>query len=108
MAGDHGDHLKVTYASLDAAADDLDREARELRADLAKVMGVVKKICDGWDGMSNENYLRVQKMWNAKADDLERRLTSIAGAVRMASGDYRATDKKAAGLFDLDDMFMKR
>ncbi|MEU2724819.1 WXG100 family type VII secretion target [Streptomyces smyrnaeus] len=99
MSANHGDHLKVTYASLDDAADAIMREAKHLRQDLEKLQRKIRSVSSLWEGEAHQAYLKVQHQWDVKADDLQNRLLSIAGEVRIASGNYNATDIKASKMF---------
>jgi 6 kDa early secretory antigenic target len=91
--------LKVTYSSLEEAANDIQTQAGLLRADLEDIQQEVKKVADVWKGEAHDAYTQVQHTWDAKANDIQNLLINIAAEIRMASGDYSATDKKAAGMF---------
>ncbi|GAB2821431.1 WXG100 family type VII secretion target [Streptomyces sp. NPDC054796] len=91
--------LVVTYGSLEQAAASIQQQGNQLRGDLEEIQGWVRQVADVWQGEAKEAYDRVQHTWDQKADHLHNVLLSIAAEVRVASGDYSATDKKAAQMF---------
>jgi WXG100 family type VII secretion target len=94
-----GDEIAVTYASLEEAAATIDRQAGKLRGDLEDIRQAVSRVSANWEGEAQTQYNTMQHQWNQKADHVESILRSIATKVRTASGDYAATDKRAAGQF---------
>ncbi|MEU3191977.1 WXG100 family type VII secretion target [Streptomyces sp. NPDC006992] len=100
MGYNNGDHLKVTYSSLDAAADAIMKEAKQLRADMERVQQKVRSVSEIWEGEGQKAYQQAQHGWDQKADDIQNRLLAIAAEVRQASGTYLAGDKRAAAMFD--------
>lgn len=99
MGANNGDHLKVNYGSLEEAAAAITTEATNLRLDMEKVQAKIRSVSEIWDGDAKEAYSQAQVAWDQKADDLQNRLLSIAGEVRVASGNYSATDLKASRMF---------
>lgn len=99
MGANHGDHLKVNYGSLEEAANAIMTEAKHLRVDMEKVQAKIRSVSEIWDGEAHQAYSQAQVAWDQKADDLQNRLLSIAGEVRVASGNYSATDLRAAKMF---------
>ncbi|MET7641761.1 WXG100 family type VII secretion target [Streptomyces sp. NPDC005438] len=91
--------LTVTYSSLEEAAQQIQTEAKHLRKDLEDIQAAIRQVDDVWEGEAKTVYRQVQHTWDLKADHLQNVLLSIAAELKVASGDYRATDKKAAGLF---------
>ncbi|MFI8854347.1 WXG100 family type VII secretion target [Streptomyces sp. NPDC053499] len=100
MGYNNGDHLKVTYSSLEAAADAIMKEAKNLRADMERVQQKVRSVSEIWEGEGQQAYQRAQHGWDQKADDIQNRLLAIAAEVRQAGGQYRKVDKRAAAMFD--------
>lgn len=101
MASGDPSQLVVNYGSLDKAASDIEAAAKRLRGDLERVQQEVKKVAQTWEGEAQTAYMRVHVTWDQKADSLERTLNQIAAKVRQASGEYLASDRKAAGRFDI-------
>lgn len=91
--------LTVTYDSLDEAAASIQSAAEKLRRQLEDVQAAVRKVADVWEGDAKQVYDQVQHTWDQRADNLQNVLLSIAAEVKVASGDYRASDKKAASFF---------
>ena len=57
------------------------------------------RVSANWEGEAQTQYNTMQHQWNQKADHVQNILGDIANKVRRASGDYHATDKRAAGNF---------
>lgn len=91
--------MKVTYAALESAADDIQTQAKALRADLEEIQQAVKSVSEVWEGEAKQTYDQAQHTWDQKADHMQNLLMNIAAEIRVASGDYSATDQKAAGMF---------
>ncbi|MBU7600558.1 WXG100 family type VII secretion target [Streptomyces sp. XM4193] len=100
MASDPS-QLVVNYGSLEKAAADIESAAKRLRGDLERVQQEVKKVAQTWEGEAQSAYMRVHVTWDQRADSMERTLMQIASKVRQASGEYQASDRKAAGRFDI-------
>lgn len=94
-----GDEIAVRYSSLEEAASNIDRQAGRLRGDLEDIRQAVQRVSANWEGEAQTQYNTMQQKWNQKADHIHNILSDIANKVRRASGDYSATDKKAAGQF---------
>ncbi|GEB53902.1 MULTISPECIES: WXG100 family type VII secretion target [Streptomyces] len=99
MGANDGDHLKVRYSSLEAAASAITTEANQLRADLDAVQAKIRSALEVWAGDAQEAYDTVQRAWDAKANDLQNRLIVIANEVRNSSDHYSGTDRRAAKFF---------
>ncbi|UNZ17058.1 WXG100 family type VII secretion target [Streptomyces sp. 891-h] len=100
MGYNNGDHLKVTYSSLEAAADAIMKEAKNLRADMEKVQQKVRSVSEIWEGEGQQAYQQAQHGWDQKADDIQNRLLAIAAEVRRAGHLYLAGDKRGRALFE--------
>jgi len=89
----------VTYASLEEAADNIDKQADQLHHDLQEIQSKVAQVSEHWQGEAKTAYHSVHQKWHANTEEVHTALKSIAARVRIASGDYSATDKKAAAAF---------
>jgi 6 kDa early secretory antigenic target len=101
MASTDPSQLTVHYSSLEKTASDIEAAAKRLRADLEKVQQQVKRVAQTWEGDAQSAYARVQTNWDNRANSMERTLNQVASRIRQASGDYQASDRKAAGHFDM-------
>ncbi len=94
-----GDEIAVRYSSLQEAAASIKQQASRLRGDLEDIRQAVNRVSANWEGEAQTQYNTMQQQWNQKADHVHNILNSIADKVTQASGDYQATDKRAAGNF---------
>lgn len=98
MSGDPMD-IKVTYASLEDTAGDLDRGAAAVRKQIDEIVAAVKKVTAGWEGEAHEMMLAAEKQFNVRANHIETTLKDVAAKVRGGKMDYHSTDRKNANLF---------
>jgi WXG100 family type VII secretion target len=94
-----GDEIAVRYSSLQEASASIKQQAGRLRGDLEDIRQAVHRVTANWEGEAQTQYNTMQDQWNKKADHVQNILVSIADKVSQASGDYQATDKRAAGNF---------
>ncbi|MFI0814000.1 WXG100 family type VII secretion target [Streptomyces sp. NPDC021098] len=98
MAGDPQE-IKVTYNSLADTAGDLERGAKMVRQQIDAIIAAVKTVTSGWEGEAHETMQAAEAKFRARAEQIEIELGKMASKIREGSMDYRATDKKAAQLF---------
>ncbi|MGI5348466.1 WXG100 family type VII secretion target [Streptomyces sp. CA-250714] len=91
--------LKVSYASLDAAADAIDKQAKNLKGDLDEIEREVREISAVWEGEAKTAYQATMKKWEAEVSAVHLNLMQIAQAVRLSKDGYQATDMKSAKWF---------
>lgn len=97
MAGD--ENLRVTYGAVEQTAADIERSAKELQAELDRIWGAVKRVSNSWEGEAHQAFQAAERQWNARASHIQSTLHEVATKIRSGSADYRATDRRAAGLF---------
>jgi len=98
VAGDPQE-IKVTYNSLNDTAGDLERGAKMVRQQIDAIIAAVKTVTEGWEGEAHETMQAAEKQFRGRAEQIETELKHMATKIRQGSMDYRATDKKAAQLF---------
>ncbi|MBL1102349.1 WXG100 family type VII secretion target [Streptomyces coffeae] len=98
MSGDPMD-IKVTYASLEDTAGDIERGAAAVRKQIEDIVAAVKKVTAGWEGEAHQMMLAAEKQFNVRANHIETTLKDVAHKVRKGKMDYHSTDKRNANLF---------
>ncbi|EFL22836.1 hypothetical protein SSOG_02550 [Streptomyces himastatinicus ATCC 53653] len=98
MAGD-SQEIKVTYNSLADTAGDLRRGSKMVREQIDAIITAVKAVTDGWEGEAHEMMQAAEKQFRNRAQHIDSTLQEMAAKIEHGSMDYRATDKKAAQLF---------
>lgn len=89
----------VTYASLDLAAGEIKRQAKQLDQDLKEIQAMIAKVSEVWEGEAKQAYTTAQNRWRTDADAIRGNLEEIANKVSEASPIYRSGDKRAAANF---------
>ncbi|MFE9883399.1 WXG100 family type VII secretion target [Streptomyces scopuliridis] len=98
MANDDGTMI-VTYASLDAAAGDIRKQADKLDRSLDAIQAKIRSVSDLWEGEAREAYNIAQADWDRKAKEIHTALLQISRAVQEAAPAYKAGDKRSAANF---------
>ncbi|WP_267893805.1 WXG100 family type VII secretion target [Streptomyces sp. RTd22] len=98
VAGDPQE-IKVTYSSMQDTAGDLQRGAKMVREQIDAIIAAVKTVTGGWEGEAHEMMQAAEQQFRNRATHIESTLRDMANKVHEGSMDYRATDKKAAQLF---------
>ncbi|CAM3045128.1 WXG100 family type VII secretion target [Streptomyces albus] len=99
MPSSYEEGLKVTYASLDNAADAIDKQAKNLKADLDEIEREVRAISAIWEGEAKTAYQATMKKWETEVNGVHLNLMQIAQAVRLSKDGYQSTDMKSARWF---------
>ncbi|MFJ9111763.1 WXG100 family type VII secretion target [Streptomyces sp. NPDC102283] len=89
----------VTYASLDLAAGEIRKQAKQLDMDLKEIQSMIAKVSEVWEGEAKQAYTAAQDRWRTDADAIRGNLDDIARKVSEASPIYRSGDKRAAANF---------
>ncbi|MEI5034779.1 WXG100 family type VII secretion target [Streptomyces sp. CA-278952] len=89
----------VTYASLDLAAGEIRKQAKQLDMDLKEIQSMIAKVSEVWEGEAKRAYTAAQDRWRTDADAIRGNLDDIARKVSEASPIYRSGDKRAAANF---------
>ncbi|MFE7752978.1 WXG100 family type VII secretion target [Streptomyces sp. NPDC057428] len=92
--------MVVTYASLDLAAGDIDRQSRQLQEDLASIKRMVASVSELWVGEAKSAYDTAQAGWDRDATGIHTALSEISRKVREAGTAYQAGDKRARANFE--------
>ncbi|MFJ3935378.1 WXG100 family type VII secretion target [Streptomyces parvus] len=98
MANNDGTTV-VTYASLDLAAAEIKKQAKQLAQDLDEIKSMIAKVSELWEGEAKQAYITAQQKWDADATAVRSNLDDIAQKVLAASPIYRGGDKRAAANF---------
>ncbi|WP_411080559.1 WXG100 family type VII secretion target [Streptomyces sp. cmx-18-6] len=89
----------VNYASLDLAAADIQRQAKQLGRDLNAIKTMIASVSELWEGEAKTAYQAAQARWDVEAASIQNNLAEISRAVRDAAPAYRSGDKRAAANF---------
>ncbi|MFF9689833.1 MULTISPECIES: WXG100 family type VII secretion target [unclassified Streptomyces] len=92
--------MVVTYASLEQAAGDIDRQSRQLQEDLASIKRMVASVSELWVGEAKSAYDAAQAGWDRDATGIQTALAEISRKVRDAGTAYQAGDKRARANFE--------
>ncbi|MEV6425461.1 WXG100 family type VII secretion target [Streptomyces sp. NPDC051662] len=98
MAHDDGTMI-VTYASLEAAAGDIKKQADKLDQSLKAIQAKIKSVSELWEGEAREAYNVAQADWDRRATEIHTSLLKISSAVREAAPAYQSGDKRSAANF---------
>ncbi|NGO73832.1 WXG100 family type VII secretion target [Streptomyces boncukensis] len=99
MAEDPLNSLKVNYAHLDDIAEQIRVRRTLLEQQMEAAWREVKKVDQAWQGEAKEMFNAIDKQWHARATEIKEQLQKIQTLVQEGRGNYRATDLKAASLF---------
>lgn len=92
--------MVVTYASLELAAGDIDRQSRQLQEDLEAIKQVVNSASELWVGEAKSAFDASQAGWQRDATAIKTALAEISRKVREAGVAYQAGDKRARANFE--------
>ncbi|MFE7355935.1 WXG100 family type VII secretion target [Streptomyces sp. NPDC057543] len=92
--------LVVTYASLDLAAGDIERQSKQLEEDLASIKRMIANVSQLWVGEAKTAYDEAQQGWDNDARAIHNALSDISRKVRDAGTAYHAGDKRARANFE--------
>ncbi|MGK5628058.1 WXG100 family type VII secretion target [Streptomyces sp. URMC 123] len=93
--------LKVTYASLDQAANDIQAAAKVVAQNLSDMWKAVEAVSHTWEGEAKLMFNAADQQFHARGKHIQETLDKIASTIRAGGADYQATDKKASQLFDI-------
>ncbi|MFJ8747748.1 WXG100 family type VII secretion target [Streptomyces sp. NPDC102441] len=92
--------MVVTYASLEQAAGDIDRQSKQLQEDLAAIKRMIANVSELWQGEAKSAYDTAQAGWDSEATGIHTALSEISRKVRDAGAAYHAGDKRARANFE--------
>ncbi|MER8036001.1 WXG100 family type VII secretion target [Streptomyces hydrogenans] len=98
MAGNDGIML-VTYASLDDAANQIDKQAKRLDEALEAIQAKIRSVSNTWEGEAKTAADGAHQKWDQETRAIHTALQGISKAVRQAAPAYQSGDKRAAGFF---------
>ena len=91
--------IKVSYATINAAAEDCKSTGTELQQAFDPLKDDLKPLITTWSGAAKDQYDQAQRNWDQRFEDLKQVLAQIAAALPQISDGYQATDKAVEGLF---------
>ncbi|MFP8940904.1 WXG100 family type VII secretion target [Streptomyces fenghuangensis] len=92
--------IKVTYATVINAAEDVRNAARELSEQLNALEDKVMKVVNTWDGEAKQAFKAKHDGWGRDVSGLNSTLNAIADSLTQSTSDYQRTDRKAAQRFE--------
>lgn len=100
MGANNDGVMLVTYASLDEAANTIEKQAERLDRSLEDIQNRIRTVSSEWEGDAKTAADGAHRKWDKESRDIHTALKGIAKAVREASPAYKAGDQKAAAQFD--------
>ncbi|PJE99216.1 WXG100 family type VII secretion target [Streptomyces carminius] len=91
--------IKITYATVHAAAEDIRGVATTLESQLNALEGKVKATVDTWDGEAKAAFYAKHRGWSDNVTGLRDTLIKISQGLEGAASGYKRTDNKAAQQF---------
>jgi WXG100 family type VII secretion target len=91
--------IRVTFAALATARDDVAATAVRIAGRLDDLRRAVTPLAATWEGRAAEEYRARQRQWDTAAADLTRVLTDVGRALGSAEEGYRATESANAALW---------
>ena len=85
--------LKVTFAALEAAADDIRAAANGIESRLHRLDNELTPLRADWTGAASEAYQRAKAQWNAALTDMQLLLAHIGTAVSQSNTEYQAAER---------------
>ena len=96
----NGDTLVVKYSSLEAAANAIEGQSKQLEEDLAAIKSAIANVAGLWEGEAKTAYDTAQQGWDNDARAIHDALSNISRRVHDASISYRASDKRGRANFE--------
>lgn len=94
MTGPSDQPIKVSYAALTAAADNLTNSSGTISGRLDQLESDLRPMSVNWTGQASDTYRVTQQKWDTAAAELAQILRQIGTAVRTAGENYQATDSR--------------
>lgn len=91
--------VKVNWAMLDKAADDVQRTKNQVEEGLGNLDRHVKQLLEVWHGSSRDAFGDVQGQWGKRAEQLKATLHQVQKAVVAANQSYQEHENKVKGSF---------
>ena len=93
------DGLRVNYAGLDTAAQDLHATVAEIGGRLDRLEGELAALRSDWVGDAQLAYAAAKARWDAAILEMRNLLEQTSRAVHQSNAEYRAADRRGAGSF---------
>ena len=93
------DGLRVDYAGLDQAADDLMSVVNRIDARLQSLERELAPLRTSWVGEAQQAYAAAQLRWDTAVHEMRDLLRGTAAQVTAANDAYRAADARGARAF---------
>lgn len=91
--------LAVNYATLAAAAADIQTSASQIEARLNELDRSLQPLRANWTGEAATAYEAAKAKWTTALTDMKALLAQIGTQVTTTSQNYQATDRNVAGRF---------
>lgn len=91
--------IKVNFAQLSQASDDLGAVSRKIQAELDELEQKLRPLVETWTGTAKEEYHRAQAEWDKAAVEMVETAAKMGVAVSTANEAYQVGEKKNAGRF---------
>ncbi len=91
--------IKVNFAQLSQASDDLGAVSRKIQAELDELEQKLKPLVETWGGGAMEAYRGAQVEWDNAAREMVETAAKMGVAVNTANEAYQAGEKKNVGRF---------
>ncbi|GAA3637896.1 WXG100 family type VII secretion target [Streptomyces chitinivorans] len=92
--------IKITYATVINAAEDVRSAARDLTSQLNALEDKVMKVVNTWDGEAKQAFRAKHAGWSRDVSGLNTTLNAIADNLVESTSGYQRTDRKAAQRFE--------
>ena len=88
--------IKYSFASLSAAAEDIETSSRTITGQLEDLKAQIKPMVSAWEGDAATSYKQHQDKWDAAALELAEILSTIGRAVEEGNQRMKAVNTAAA------------
>ena len=99
MSTGHDGGMLVHHGSLDQAAEDLRRKAREIDQRLDRLEGELAPLRSDWSGRAQEAYHQAKATWDAAMEEMRQLLDDTGRTVASSNAEYAAADARGAAAF---------
>ncbi|WP_033436748.1 WXG100 family type VII secretion target [Saccharothrix sp. NRRL B-16314] len=89
--------IKVSFAELGNAANDISSQASKVQSELDNLKDRLNPVIAQWQGGASEAYQQAQTAWDQSAAGLQQVLAQVGTAVAAATEAYQAAENKNRG-----------
>lgn len=90
--------IRVSFSSMDAAADSIDQAAAKMAAQLNELQGYTNRATAAWEGSARDGYVNLQKDWDRTQDELTANLRKVATALRNSRTRFHTLEARSTSL----------